>query len=259
MRKSKLTNKTIKENIEIEYYCAGYGSIGFTVKEGDMTFESEFPDSFDPLPSYKAWLEAISTGVMQTSFIYDTEGNEIKFDFEGVYNMKAIFTISNYVEKEKIFFRACVDRRQLVEAFYSGLIIFANSPQFLGDNWEEKYIETILIREYELSGDGLIMHIAGMNREELENSSLIHPFKIRHSKDERSDICRAVTKSDETEDDKYDEEDYKRVIPDDYDTWPMESKISFVKNILNKTDPFYRGMKRRELRSEIIEKYIGCK
>ena len=129
---------TIKETINVDFQDTISGWINFTIKAGDKMFESMFSCVFDPLLDLKHWLEAIIIGVSQTSFSYDTEGSEFKFDFERNKNNEYLFTFSNYGEEEnKIYIEVQVDKKQLVEAFYNSYIEFTLSDRYIQGEWEK--------------------------------------------------------------------------------------------------------------------------
>ena len=140
-----------------------------TFNVAGLSFEGWFSFVFDPLPALKRWLEAIALGVEQTSFTYCPEGTDLRFsfgramctertdiefpryvghhvdlfeihyvkdinyrEFEGEYGTRWITPIT----PGECLFRVETDRKQLVSAFYLGLIDFFNSDKYNPKEWE---------------------------------------------------------------------------------------------------------------------------
>ncbi|MBS1538343.1 MAG: hypothetical protein JST20_11420 [Bacteroidetes bacterium] len=66
---SKSENST--EILTVDFYEVDAGWLFFTLRVGQQTFEGRFSDIYDPILDLRVWLEAISEGVQQTSFIYN--------------------------------------------------------------------------------------------------------------------------------------------------------------------------------------------
>jgi len=114
------------------------GWIEFTIKYDEQFFDGQFSVVYNPLMDLKHWLEAIATGVQQTSFVYDREGAYIKFDFEqDYYDNQMKFTVSEPDnEDEQIFINCKTTRRKIIKDIYLGLLNFAAS-----DTIKVKWIE----------------------------------------------------------------------------------------------------------------------
>ena len=70
------------KELKIDFQSVQYGLIYFTLTLGEKSYKTNFSDVFDPILSFKRWLEAVSLGVEQCSFIFDPEGDYVQFDFE---------------------------------------------------------------------------------------------------------------------------------------------------------------------------------
>ena len=110
------------EILTVDFYEVDMGWLYYKLIIGKQIFDNRFTTTFDPLPDFKHWLEAISIGVQQTSFGYDNEGDHIKFNFERVYWDRETLTI---YKNERVLIKANIDRQQIVKAFYLGLLTFA--------------------------------------------------------------------------------------------------------------------------------------
>ena len=127
------------KKLKINFHEVKYGWIEFTLTLGEKSFQTRFSEVFDPIPDLKKWLEAISIGVQQCSFFFDAEGPEIRFNLERISYDREIFTVSQAYDDSEIFLSDCVDRYQLVEEFYIGLLSFRDSPSFDKREWEVEY------------------------------------------------------------------------------------------------------------------------
>lgn len=141
------TQKTDIQEINIEFTEVKFGWLKNVIKIGGQIFNDSFSHVFDPLIHYKHWLESIAIGAQQTSFNYDNEGNQIKFDFEQVTYERCEFSIAEYFNPERIFIKATIDRQQLVKAFYISLFSFYFSKSFNSRDWEIEYMR-IKIRDF---------------------------------------------------------------------------------------------------------------
>ena len=129
------------DKVQIHFDTIENDLFPFNLKIGEQLFSTRFSDVYNPIPDLKHWLEAIAIGAQQTSFIYDTEGQEIKMDFNNEDKAKAVFWVyDNLVNPEKFYYlKAIVYRKQLVEVFYNGLIEFVTAGGFNNTAWEELY------------------------------------------------------------------------------------------------------------------------
>jgi hypothetical protein len=166
-----------QEKIKVKFYESVVGWLRLKISAGEQYANLSFSHCFDPLPDLKCWLEAIALGVEQTSFSYNPEGNIIKFDFlETAYSVREteddeppicysshsinVFSLSfpfysndkrfasNTLEmimanktlpneQDEIFFKAWVDRKQIVKAFYKAVLDFSKSKRYKPKEWEK--------------------------------------------------------------------------------------------------------------------------
>lgn len=156
-------------NLKVEFTDVRYGLIHFRMTLGEKSYETNFSDVFDPLLRFKHWLEAIAIGVNQCSFSFDPEGDEIKFDFARVSWNKEMFTVSYDYGDEEPFLSDYIDRRQLIEAFYLGLLEFYDSSNLLRENWEVEYMHERLSGSLNLEYETLVEELSRLQRNELKD------------------------------------------------------------------------------------------
>lgn len=124
------------ENINFELLKTEAGWIYYRISTEEQVFENHFTEVWDVFPDFKRWLEAIVNGVQQTSFEYDNEGSDIKFDFQRRMfdDGWLIITVDN---NPNPFIRVFTDKKQLVSAFYNTVIEFQKSERYKPEEWED--------------------------------------------------------------------------------------------------------------------------
>lgn len=257
------TNKYI-EQLTVNFYEVDSGWLFFKLTVGQQIFDGRFSEVFDPLLDFKHWLEAISIGVQQTSFQYDSEGNYIKFDFEQFSWDRCELTISEPYEDGEVFIKSTIDRKQIVKAFYLGLLTFAASDKFKSDEWEVEYLKERLCKILGRDEATLIEELKELDRKELGlllfNSDPSYTVSFPTAKD-KSEEMKLFIETD-VQNKELPEEHLMEIkpiewnIPDDYDFWTSDRKREFVIECINETTQGYRGTKIDDFRSSIIEKYL---
>ena len=251
------------ENILVEYLEAKYGWIIFKVTAGEQVFEGRFSDVWDPLIDFKHWLEAISIGVQQTSFDFDAEGPDYKFDFNRESWNREVLTISNPYKNDQFYIKAKVDRKQIVKAFYSGLLEFAKSENFKKE-WEIEYIKERLCCALKMDENQLIDSLLELDKkilgETLFKIDPIYTFSYPTAEDKKEEIGLFVDEALG----KGISKEHQRIetanewnIPDDYDTWSMDNKRKFIINCINEKTFGRYGTKIKDFKSSLIENYIN--
>ncbi len=252
-------------HIEVDFYEAIAGWIHFRIKADDTIFEESFSHVFDPIIEFKNWLEALSTNVQQTSFSFDPEGNDIKFDIDRKSWLNDMFTISEPYDGGTTFIETAVDRKQLVSAFYNGILKLANSDEYDPYEWEIEYIKERLCNLLEISEDELITQMLDYNREQLKeflfNADPTYTISYPDAKDKNEEFNQFLKST--AEDDKS-FSDYGGIetplewdIPKDYDNWIPNKKKQFVLECLHKETSGFSGTKLSEFKSDIIENYLS--
>lgn len=260
-----MTKENKIELLTVDFYEVDAGWLRYKLTVGQQSFEDRFSEVFDPLPDLKHWLEAISIGVQQTSFQYDNEGDDIKFDFERVSWDREVLTISEAYEDGKIFINANIERRQIIRAFYLGLLNFARSDKFQSNQWEIEYLKERLCKILDLDEVKLIQQLTVLDKEELGdllfNADPTYIIAYPEANDKNEEFNMFV--QDTMDKEKGILSERKRVetkaewnIPNEYNFWSLEKKQKFVIECINEKTNGYGGMKINDFRSSIIEKYI---
>lgn len=252
------------ELLSVVFYEANAGWLCYRLTVGKQSFTNRFSHVFDPLPDFKHWLEAIATSVQQASFEYNNEGDYIDFRFEQVSQDEAALTILGADENDDI--KALIDRRQIVEAFYRGLLTFASSDKFVAREWEPEPMKVRLGKILKIDEQTLIEHLTEFDKKELReilfNADPIYSISFPEAKDKNEEwrmfLQDALAEDEETSN------ELKRVstpigweVPDEYDFWTRDKKREFVIKVLNEATMGYDGSKIDDFRSAIIEKYLS--
>ena len=231
--------KKTLEKFAVEYFDVEAGWIRIKITSGEKAYYNRFSHYWDPLPDLRIWLESITQGAEQCSFTYDNEGQIIKFDFQRTFfNTKNrtrfeyendLCCFSVYWEDEKrLDFQAIVNKKQLVKAFYCGLINLYDSEEYSPLEWERKPLY-----------------------ENLKYGSNIYGY-ISKRKQELTEILSDAT-NDGTKPNDWD-------IPDDYfdiKNVSFEYRKSILQKLLRINVNPYDGMAKKEFQSEIIENHLG--
>ncbi len=253
------------ELLKVEFYTVDAGWIRYKLTAGKQSFEDRFSEVFDPMPDLKHWLEAISIGVQQTSFQYDNEGNEIKFDFERVSWDSETLIISDAYEDKNVFIKVNIKRQQIIKAFYHGLLNFARSDKFQSNQWEVEYLKERLCKNLNMDEDSLIQQLTQLDRKELGdllfNADPTYTISYPDANDKNQEFAMFV--QDTINGENRITSDKKRIetrvewnIPSNYNFGTREKKQKFVINCINEKTNGYGGMKINDFRSSIIEKYL---
>lgn len=255
-------NKT--ETILVDFYKVDGGWIYFKVKVGEQLFDGRFSEVYDPIMDFKKWLEAIAIGVQQTSFEFDPEGNDIKFDYERVCWNREVLTIYEPTEDGEVFIKANVNRKQVVKEFYLGLVNFSKSDKYKPAEWEVEYFKERLCEIMKINEDELIRQMLELDRKELNNILFnvnpIDKISFPEAKDKNEEFklfAKSVIEGEKSVN------EFERVetpmgwnIPKDYDYWTSEKKKEFIIECLNEETYGYSGVKLADFHSNLIVRYL---
>lgn len=239
------------QKLIVDFHKVQYGMMDFTMTIGEKSFETNFSEAFDPIIPFKKWLEAICIGVYQCSFWFDPEGTETKFSFERRFWNADNFTVSyNYDDKE-IFLEGKVERRQLVEAFYCGLLDFRDSPRFDVDEWEKIYLYEEVTKNLSISYHDLIEQYAALNRTNLIDAL----FEIYPKYRLKEYAIKKQIRLSSAKDGDFDRVEWD--VPINYDSLDKEAKREFVKKCFQYTTGDMNGTKIADFKSKIIEDFLN--
>lgn len=252
------------ERINVDFYKADAGWICFKVKVGEQIFDGRFSEVFDPILDFKKWLEAIAIGVQQTSFDFDPEGNDIKFDFKRVCWNREVLTICEPYEDGEVFIKANVNRKQVVKEFYMGLINFSKSDKYNPTEWEIEYFKERLCKILKISEEELVNQMLELDKDELKellfNADPMYIISFPDAKDKNEEFSIFVKSVFEGEESI---EEFKKVetpmewnVPQEYDYWSAEKKKEYIIDCLNERTEGYAGMKLSEFQSNLIGRYL---
>lgn len=244
------------------------GRYDFFIKLNWKIFCESFDNTWNNMEDFLHWLEAISIWVPQTSFILDVDMDLYEFNFHREAYDRDEFTLKQleyYNDiKGNIILNAKIDKKQFVSAFYLAFYNFFNSDKYDKTEWEtENYFEKIKRKKW-LNKKDILSKLLKLTRKDLKN----YLFKINES------YCFYISEEDENIDAKFlskfwldlDEIDEiqedqsipeKEKIPKVYDKWDNKKKLDFLETLLSKNISNWNGMKAKDFKSEIIEKYIN--
>lgn len=249
--------------LEVEFTDVEYGLIYFRMRLGGKSYETRFSDVYDPLLSFRHWLEAVSVGVHQCSFSFDTEGEEIKFDLARISREREVFTVSYDYGDGSPFLSDYVDRRQLVGAFYLGFLEFYENSDLLKENWEVEYMWERLSGITGLDYEALINELARLNRAELKNVLFkAAPRYLLSCPSADPDkawgyLIDNFTGEEIPPEHPIIETPMEWNIEEGFDEWTADAKVTLIKECLSEAANDREGTKIAEFRSGIIADYLG--
>lgn len=266
-------NKYAIQEVKIDFRIVDCGWIHYTIEVNNQEWDGQFSVVYDPIFDLKYWLEALARGVYQAAFIVDEEGWNIKFELEGYYYRNDtkidqqityehnLFTLYNPEFEDKIYIKQYVNRKQLVSAFYNGLIEFSKSEKFSSEDWEIIELKDIICKKYNINEEELINILLPKTGKELAD------YLFEESP---AYLNYATNMNDGTNQDRLGSEDNSSntgnamernewIIPDDYDNWNDNLKRKFINKCLKEQRPSYEGTKIKDFHSEIIENYLNPK
>lgn len=249
------------EKLIVKFYDVKAGWLSFQIKIGQQFFEGRFSSVFDPILDFKFWLEAIAIGVQQTSFRYNPEGNEIKFNFVKLAWNNEVLIIQDDSEDVEIYIQASIKRKQLVKAFYLGFLTFTNSVEFKSDEWEVEYMKEKLCKKLNLEEHNLIDTLIELDRLELiELFFIADPtytisYPTAKSKEQELEFFVKDSIGEKTELDNIQSKN-EWSIPEDYNFWSTTKKIDYIHGCIQEPLSGFHGTKINDFRSKIIEEYL---
>ncbi|HUF04421.1 MAG TPA: hypothetical protein VMM38_09625 [Aridibacter sp.] len=234
------------EELVISFEGVEYGLLEFTLALGEQTYSTRFSEVWDPIIRFKKWLEAISIGVHQCSFWFDTEGSDICFSMERRYCAdEAIFKVTYAYEDDEVRLIGKVNPKQLVVAFYKGFLGFWESCPDFEDEWLGESLEDRL-RKTRLASAEEIAQLHRLNRSELidllDKAYPIDPSIVGRLAEEAHS---AFSEGGVWE------------IPVDYDDLTETDRKEWLKDVLTVNRDGFQGTPLSELRSEIIDRFIA--
>jgi hypothetical protein len=219
---------------EVEFLHAKAGWLRFKVSSPEMSFSGAFSAVFDPLLKFKAWLEALAVGVEQASFTYDAEGPYITFDWD--YN-KLVISKDHY---ETILFSVTTERQHVISTFYDALKDFAESDRYIREEWEEVSVYQEVNASLKLEGEQVKQYLLTLKKDELNQLLGGAPWYLDYS-------LKIPSFKEDVEQHQH------------YDHLSTDIKMKLLEHWLEsptKDMPCY-GASLKEMRSEIVERYLG--
>lgn len=258
------TNKIIIQKLEIDFKEVDAGWITLALKLGKQKNDFWFSWVFDPIWDLKHWLEAIAIGVEQCSFKVDCEGFEVKFDLEKISWDKEELRITEIGDYENPYeLVGFVDRKQIVAAFYNGLLSFRESKKYSDKHWkqewEDEYLSERLMKYLKIKNDDLVSYLSELKRQDLKRFLFNTSNNFEKSKKSlnlfkgepvklKIGLFSVFQKENDNDNDWH--------IPVKYDTWKKGNKEKSIAGYLENRVSNFGGTKISSFRSAIIENYI---
>ncbi len=256
--------------IDIIFTEANAGWLIFEITSGKKKFKDRFSNVFDPVMDLKAWLEAISVGVMQCSFDYNSEGYETRFDFKKETPVLGHFKIYDITNSEKkLLFDIIVKTKEFVKKFYYAVIDFALSDIYKPAEWEEITYKDLLLKTFPYDLETLLLLLIKLPPDILNELFFKlkpeYEISFEKAKDKEEELSLfinyATGKITEKEKTEYGFKAKRlpwKIFPSGFSRWSKKRKLKFLKEVIEE-DTGFGGTKLSEFFSQVIEKFISDK
>lgn len=244
------------QEIIVNYQSLDRGFLHFKVTLGEQELQTRFSDVFDPIEPFRRWLEAICIGVEECAFSFATEGDDLKFNFLN-WNHPVF-----YEGYDRSYMRMVghVDRNQLIEAFYTGFILFLDSYRYRKEGWEEMSYEGYLS---DLVSPRELLH----KLIHLSRAELMEVFVDTYQIHQQVRDCENKKRGQEIKSLLLQSIEGKKVtetigapayvtIEEDYDEYRPKDRVRYVKNLLSIPLGHRYGGKMDRFKSKIVEEYL---
>ncbi|MDD2200033.1 MAG: hypothetical protein PHF99_12540 [Bacteroidales bacterium] len=149
----------------IEEFVPMLNSISIENEE-DKVF-IEFNDDSSSLFELRNWLEAISSGVQQTSFVFHNEYTPMVFDFMKSEEKRGVLTISEFGDENTCYLKVDLTRYRVVKSFYIAVLNYWNDYKFSDGVHKSCQLGTLIARQLGVSKNLLIKKLVKMTKSEL--------------------------------------------------------------------------------------------
>ena len=256
------------ERLDIVFSESKWDWIIFTVKIGEKSYPAYFTSVWDPICSFKFWLEEIASGNDKCEFEWDGEGPDFRFEFELLEKHLGKFTAGGRYGEE-IAFEAIVDRRQLLNVLYRGFLSYADSYKFIFANYERLEVWQFLTRATRTDFPELIDILAGLDRKQIAELFADARPRFRFSIEYSNSYSRWSNWGMEVDTNMnntprtrgWDKAGMplRWCVPANFDSWGSTARRDFAEYSLPRVigDQFERGNTLRDLRSKIIEDFLS--
>lgn len=212
----------------------------------------------------RQWLEELSCGSIEASFIYDTEGSHHIWKFTHNFGEKGIFTVQCEEDEGGDIFSVQISRLELIKTAYLAFNNFFKSEKYDKSEWEIVRMRDLIEEKIENPSEYLPL-FANLDSNELKEFLFNLNPEYTVSYPDISDpkeiikiaVREAFNKNEETGKTthkvltpaEYD-------IPEGYDQWTTVEKIEFIDETLNEVISPWYGTKAEDFRSKIVENYL---
>lgn len=255
------------QDIVVEFSELRTGWIEFTLVVGNERFETIFSDVNDPIAALRKWLEALSIGVYQCGFRYDTENEIITWSFTQTYWDKGIFRITDFhsqSESDSLVI-AFAERKQIVKSLYLGFLRFFSSDKYKAEEWEIEYMWERLSKATKTTYDQLLNTLMELDRVVLENLFFKANPTFYVTYPEADNLADELNLFVQDTIDKANNNPNKIVrletpmdwnIPEDYNYWTREKKLALIEECLATNVSGYNSEKPEVFQSKLIEQFL---
>ena len=247
---------TISTNCDDGFHLA----VSENHKKDDMEFQVYVSSVFCPFGDFIRFLEAITIGVQECSFEWDSEGPDGKMHWKRRHIQDTGFlTVDWHSSKKNFSYRMMLNRWQVVGALYTAFRTFAESPDYDPLRYEELAIgESFALVLSNATLDDLAGALVRLNAAAAETviQRLRDAVGGRHTEGPKMNFPIEFF-LESTETGTPPREFYMPWIHPEWRSWSIDQRLADLTELFGDGYSSWHGANLRELRSKLVEDWLA--
>lgn len=160
------------QDLSVKFGDCDVGWISMLLTSGGRSLRFRLSHIYDPLPDMLAWLEAITIGVEECGFRVDEEGAFVNFSAHKQLradDQSRVYTVLNVVPQYDVQpLQAIMPTTDMVAAFYRAFRTFADSPEYVREQWEYLTLEQAMYEQSGMTASAWIDSVISLESRQLQ-------------------------------------------------------------------------------------------
>jgi len=256
------------QNLTIKFGDCNAGWISMRLTAGEISLRLRLSHVYDPLPDMLAWLESIVIGVEECGFRVDEEGAFVNFSAHKQWrsdDRNRVYTELNVKPQYDVPpLQAIMPTTELVAVFYHAFRAFADSPEYVREQWERITLEDLVNEQLGMTATAWIDSVISLEPRELQKAFWkIDPCIERNPQSYMDDIGTEAELMELTGKTRAETGGVPRYCLLPHELWgryakrDVQAQREYLEEYLS--DPFYfswAGTPWRKMRSSLIESWL---
>lgn len=162
----------LNQNLSVKFGDCDAGWISMLLTSGNSSLRLRLSHVYDPLPDMLAWLEAVVIGVEECGFRVDEEGAFVNFSAHKQLrtdDQSRFYTALNIVPQYDVPpLQATLPTYDLVEIFYRAFRAFADSSEYVREQWEYLTLEQAMYEQSGMTASAWIDSVISLESRQLQ-------------------------------------------------------------------------------------------